>query len=471
MAHHPETAAVVLAAGDGKRLHSQLPKVLHRAAGRPLLVHVLAALEPLGLGQTIVVASPRKDLIAETVAGAGSDAGVEYAVQEVPRGTADAVRQALPLLTKGIGRVLVLAGDAPLITTETVAGLIERHEEKHAVLSVVSARVPDPAGYGRVARNDAGQVERIVEERDATDDERTIDEINVGTYVFEVEALGRALEQVGTDNAQGEYYLTDTVALMLSEGAAVTSYEAPAVEATGVNSRVHLAEVSQTLRARANTRWMSEGVTIVDPASTYIDAGVTIGQDATIHPFTFLEGASEIGAGAEVGPQARVIDSQIGEGATVTFAVVRESEVGASASVGPFASLRPGTKLGPGGRIGTFVETKATTIGPDSKANHLAYLGDATIGSGVNVGAGTITCNWDGRAKHQTVIEDDAYIGSDTMLVAPTHIGKRAATGAGSVVKGDVPDDALAVGVPARVLKGKGDKMDRGDKTSGEPRE
>ena len=471
MAGHSDTAAIVLAAGDGKRLRSELPKVLHRVAGRPLLVHVLAALEPLGLGRTIVVASPRKDLIAETVGGAGVAAGVEYAVQEVPRGTADAAMQGLPMLTDDIRRVLVLAGDAPLITTDTISGLIERHEEEGAVLSVLTARMADPAGYGRVVRNPTGQIERIVEERDATEDERAVVEINVGTYVFEVDALRRALEQVGTDNAQGEYYLTDTVALLLSEGAGVASYEAPAVEAAGVNSRMHLAEVSHILRTRANVKWMSEGVTIVDPASTYIDAGVTIGQDATIYPFTFLEGTSKIGAGAEVGPQARVIDSEIGEGATVTFAVVRDSEVGASASVGPFASLRPGTKLGPGGRIGTFVETKATTIGPDSKANHLAYLGDATIGSGVNVGAGTITCNWDGRSKHQTVIDDDAYIGSDTMLVAPTHIGKRAATGAGSVVKGDVPDDALAVGVPARVLKGKGDKMDRGDRTSGERRE
>ena len=471
MAEHPGTAAIVLAAGDGKRLRSEVPKVLHRSAGRPLLAHVLSALEPLGLGQTIVVASPRKDLIAETIAATGPDVAVEYAVQEVPRGTGDAVVQGLPLLSDGVTRVLVVAGDTPLVTSETLGKLLDRHERDGAVLSVLTARVSDPHGYGRIVRAPGDDIEGIVEERDADDRTKSIDEINVGAYVFERDALKAVLSRLESHNAQGEYYLTDSVRLLLSEGATVTSHEASPEEAIGVNSRADLAEVTRIMRARANARWMAEGVTIVDPASTYIDAGVTIGQDATIQPFTFIEGDSRIASGAEVGPQARVIDSEIGEGASVTFAVVRGSEVGAGASVGPFASLRPGTKLGPGGRIGTFVETKETTIGADSKANHLAYLGDATIGTGVNVGAGTITCNWDGRSKHRTVIDDDAYIGSDTMLVAPTHVGKRAATGAGSVVKGDVPDDALAVGVPARILKGKGNKMDRGDKAPDERRE
>jgi bifunctional UDP-N-acetylglucosamine pyrophosphorylase/glucosamine-1-phosphate N-acetyltransferase len=468
-----KTAAIVLAGGDGKRLKSDRPKALHEAAGRALLVHVLAALEPLGLGQVVVVvATGRRDEIERAVSGAGLAVPVEYATQDSPRGTGDATQEGVALLSDAIEHVIVVAGDSPLLQTATIATLLERHAATSAAATVVTATLADPVGYGRVVRNDAGTIERIVEERDATDAERRIDEINAGAYVFDVEALKAALPKLGTDNAEAEYYLTEAVSLMLAEAQEVGGVEAPAQEAAGVNSRAQLAAAAHELRRRACERWMAEGVSIVDPGTTYIDPTVTIERDAVILPFTFLEGATSIGRGARVGPQTRIVDSSIGEGAEVTFAVVKESEIGERASVGPFASLRPGTKLGRGARIGTFVETKATSIGDDSKASHLAYLGDATIGERVNVGAGTITCNWDGREKHETVIDDDAYIGSDTMIVAPAHIGKRAATGAGSVVKGDVPDDALAVGVPARVMKGKGDKMGRaaGKKTD-EPRE
>jgi bifunctional UDP-N-acetylglucosamine pyrophosphorylase/glucosamine-1-phosphate N-acetyltransferase len=266
------------------------------------------------------------------------------------------------------------------------------------------------------------------------------------------------------ENRQGEYYLTDVISLCRSQGDVVAAYRADASEVQGVNTRAQLARVSRLLYDRTLDRLLDEGVTIVDPASTFIDASVEIEQDAVIHPFTFLHGSTVVRAGAEVGPQVRVFDSEIGPDAKVSFAVVKGSVIGPEASVGPFASLRPGTRLERGVRVGTFVETKNAVIGEDSKANHLAYLGDAEIGRRVNIGAGTITCNWDGREKHQTVIEDDAYISSDTMLVAPTRIGKRAATGAGAVVKGDVPDDALAVGVPARIIEGGGDKLGRKDK-------
>ena len=471
MAQHPDTAAIVLAAGDGKRLKSELPKVLHRVAGRTLLGHVLASLEPLGLGQIVVVASKRRDEIAEAVAGEGLGIEPGFVVQETPRGTGDAVKIALPALGEGIRHVLILAGDTPLIGSTTIAAMLERQQETGASATMLTARVEDPQGYGRVVRDADGRVERVVEQKDATDDEVVIDEINTGAFVFEVEPLSTVLPKLGSDNAQQEYYLTDSLSLLLAEGHPVSSFETSAHEATGVNSRSQLAEVGQRLRRRATDHRMDHGVTIVDPSSTFIDSTVTIGPDATIQPFTFLEGNTTIGSGAEVGPQARIIDSEIAAGATVTFAVVRESSIGEQATVGPFASLRPGTTLEKGARAGTFVETKKTTIGEGSKANHLSYLGDATIGKGVNVGAGTITCNWDGTEKHETVIEDDAYIGSDTMLVAPTHIGKRAATGAGSVVRGDVPDDALAVGVPARIIEGKGGKMDKGaDKPTVEPR-
>lgn len=473
MATHPDIAAIVLAAGDGKRLKSDLPKVLHRAAGRPLLAHVVASLAGLGLGRIVVVASSAGKLAIEATLAA-EHLGVElgYAIQETPRGTGDAVRVALPAVGEDIRHVLVLAGDSPLTRPATIAALLARHEDTGAAATVLTARVEDPSGYGRVVRASDGLIERVVEEKDATPDERMIDEINTGACVFELAALASVLVKLGSDNAQQEYYLTDSLSLLLDEGHTVSGYETTHREADGVNSRAHLAQVGAELRRRACEHWMEQGVTIVDPASTFIDPTVTIESDAVIQPFTFLEGNTTIGKGAEIGPQVRIIDSSVAAGAVITFAVVRGSTIGAGASVGPFASLRPGTTLERGARAGTFVETKKTTIGEDSKVNHLAYLGDATIGKGVNVGAGTITCNWDGTTKHETVIDDDAYIGSDTMLVAPTHIGKRAATGAGSVVRGDVPDDALAVGAPARIIEGQGDKMDRGpDKSPGEPRE
>ncbi|MGH2756603.1 MAG: bifunctional UDP-N-acetylglucosamine diphosphorylase/glucosamine-1-phosphate N-acetyltransferase GlmU, partial [Actinomycetota bacterium] len=451
--------AVVLGAGEGKRLKSNLPKVLHRVGGRALLAHVLAALSGLNLA-IFVVASVRKDEVAAAMAAVGFT-DIDYVIQEVPRGTADAARIALEVVPAGIETVLVVPGDTPLVTGDTFTRLLDSHSRTEAVATVLTARVDDPSGYGRVIRGDSGDVRSIVEHRDASDQERDIDEINTSVYVFDRDRLSAMLPKIGQENVQDEYYLTDVIGLMVAEGDKVVAVEGSAEEARGVNSRSDLSAAGGSLRRRVAERWMSEGVTIVDPDTTYIDASVTIERDAVIRPFTFLEGDTTIGAHADIGPHARIVDSQVAEDASITYAVVRGSRIGAEASVGPFASIRPGTILGRKARVGTFVETKETTIGDGSKANHLAYLGDAEIGTGVNVGAGTITCNWDGTEKHKTVIEDDAYIGSDTMLVAPTNIGKRAATGAGSVVKGDVPDDALAVGVPARIIEGKGDRMRR----------
>ena len=456
-----KVTVVVLAAGQGKRLRSDLPKVLHRVAGRPLVGHVLAALAPLGADRTVVVTSKRRDEIAAAVAEAGFGTGIDFVVQDPPSGTGDAVRVALDELQLDDGLVVVANGDAPLVAPETFRRLVDMHLTSSAVATVLTARVADPADLGRIERSDGDRIRRIVEEADATEEQRAIDEVNCGAFVFDAVRLVEMIAKVDQENAQGEHYLTDVVELLVSDGDVVVACLGQPEEATGVNDRSQLADAGAALRRKVCEKWMAEGVTIVDPATTYIDATVEIERDATILPFTFLEGATRIGANAEVGPQVRIVDSEIGTGATVSFAVIRESVVGADASVGPFASLRAGTKLGTGGRIGTFVETKATTMGEDSKANHLAYLGDAEIGRGVNVGAGTITTNWDGEKKHKTVIEDDAYIGSDTMLVAPTHVGKRAATGAGAVVRGDVPDDALAVGVPARIIEGKGNKMGR----------
>jgi bifunctional UDP-N-acetylglucosamine pyrophosphorylase / glucosamine-1-phosphate N-acetyltransferase len=457
------TAAVVLAAGDGKRLKSKLPKVLHPAAGRSLLSHVLAALAPLSLDETVVVASGRVDEIRNGVAGDGLEQGISYAVQDPPRGTGEAAKIALAELSTTDATILVVPGDTPLIETDTLFRLLSVHRSTEAAATLLTAIVHDPTGYGRILRTAGQEVERIVEEQDATPDQRRLHEINAGVFVFDGRQVAGLLDKIDCDNTQGEYYLTDVIELLKGEERKVVAVETEPEEVTGVNNRSQLAYVSGLLRHRVCERWMSEGVSIVDPRTTYIDTTVAIAGDATIHPFTFLEGTTTIAEGAEVGPQARIIDSEIGSEATVSFAVVRGSVVGPRASVGPFASLRPGNVLKSGAKVGTFVEAKQSTFGEDSRANHLSYLGDAEIGERANIGAGTITCNWDGTAKHRTEIGEEAYISSDTMLVAPVRVGRRAATGAGSVVREDVPDEALAVGVPARIIEGKGNRIKRQD--------
>jgi bifunctional UDP-N-acetylglucosamine pyrophosphorylase / glucosamine-1-phosphate N-acetyltransferase len=353
----------------------------------------------------------------------------------------------------------------PLLQTSTLEALLEEHHARGGPLTLLTAEVEDPYGYGRVVRDAQGGVLAVVEERDADDAQRAVREVNAGVYVFETDRLERVLEQVRPDNAQGEFLLTDAIALLAGSGASVVALRTHGEEVAGVNSRAQLADAARVLRARTARRAMDAGVTLVDPSSTFIDVTARLEPDAEVLPFTLLEGDTVVRAGARVGPQVRAIDSDIGEEASVSYAVLSGARIGRGAIVGPFASLRPGTVLEAASKAGTFVETKATTLGEGTKAPHLSYLGDAHVGSRVNIGAGTITANWDGRAKHETIIEDDAYIGSDTMLVGPTHIGRRAATGAGAVVRGDVPDDALAVGMPARILPGKGDRMMRGGRT------
>lgn len=454
--------AVVLAAGEGKRLKSRTTKVLHPVAGRPMLAHVLAALEGSGAAtRAVVVAASRRDEIAEAMVGHGF-ADITYVVQDPPRGTGDAVRVAVEALRPS-GDVLVLPGDTPLVTRSTVQRVLEAKRSSGAAAVLVAARVAS-SDSGRIVRAEDGSVSEIVEVKDATAEQLSIDEINAGIYVFEAPLLEAMLGKIDDANAQGEYYLTDVIGLLFRDGHRIEAVEADAAEVGGVNSRAQLAQVIRSMRDRVSERWLEEGVTIIDPSSTFIDPTVELAPDVVIHPFSFLEGSTTVAEGAEIGPQTRIVDSSVGPGAVVTFAVVRGCTIGSEASVGPFASLRAGTHVGERARAGTFVETKASTIGEDSKVPHLSYIGDAEIGRGVNVGAGTITCNWDGSGKHGTVIDDDAYIGSDTMLVAPVHIGERAATGAGAVVRGEVPADSLAVGVPARVIEGKGDKMRRGSR-------
>ena len=443
-------------------MKSSVQKVLHKAAGRSLLGHVLASVAPLRPARTIVVTSARKDEVGSSLEAEGFR-GLDLVVQDPPRGTADATRVALEALDEVQGQILVVPGDTPLLNFHSLKALVLEHEARHAAASFMSARATDPTGYGRVIRDEDGRVLKIVEHREATEQERSVDEINTSVYVFDLERLRDALGKVDDANAQGEFYLTDVVELFHNEGDVVAAYRTKEAAVQGVNSRSQLARVTAELRRRECERLMEGGVTIIDPATTYVDATATVAQDVVIHPFSFIEGATVIQRGAEIGPQARLVDSEVEEGARVSYAVVIESSLGPDSSVGPFASLRPGTRLERGAKLGTFVESKKTVLGAGSKANHLSYLGDTEIGEGVNVGAGTITTNWDGENKHRTVIEDDAYIGSDTMLVAPVRVGRRAATGAGAVVRDDVPDDALAVGVPARIIEGKGNRMKKRD--------
>ncbi len=422
-------------------MKSSLPKVLHPVCGRPMLLVMLDTLESLRPRRVLLVAGSDAERVMQAV---GSRA--EVAVQEERLGTGHAVLTAGPLLRPEDERILILAGDMPLVTASTLEELLALHQKSGAKATLLTVRLPDPTGYGRVVRNGTGEVQRIVEEKEATPSERRIDEINTSIYVFERSELFECLNGLGRDNRKGEYYLTDVVAMIRESGGKVSALTADdPCEGMGVNNRAELAEAERVLRGRINRRLMEEGVTMIDPSLTYVDLGVEVGEDTVIYPLTFLQGVTKIGRGCVIGPAARIIDSVLGDGVTVQESVVRESVLEDCSSVGPYASLRPGTRLGKGSRAGTFVEMKKTVVGEGSKVPHLSYMGDATIGRGVNVGAGSITCNYDGEKKHATVIEDGAFIGSDTMLIAPVRVGRGAVTGAGSSISRDVPDGALAV--------------------------
>jgi bifunctional UDP-N-acetylglucosamine pyrophosphorylase/glucosamine-1-phosphate N-acetyltransferase len=434
-------AAVVLAAGKGTRFHSERAKVLHQVGGRTLLRWVLEAIRPLDLDRVVVVVGHQAGEVTAEAEAAGLPS-LRTVLQADQRGTGHAVRVALAAdALDGIDTVVVLPGDAPLVTTEVLGELARRHARPAAM--VVTA-LDDPTGYGRVLRDADGRVLRIVEERDASDAERALREVGTSMYAFHVEMLRAAISSLSTDNAQGEEYLTDVIGLLASEGAVRTLPAPPGVVA-GVNDRAELASAGAVLRGRILDRLMRDGVTVVDPAATYVGADVAVAPDAVLLPGTHLEGATVVGAGAAVGPNSRLVDSTVEAGATVTYSVLLSASVGPGASVGPFAYLRPGTRLEAGAKVGTFVEVKASVVGEGSKVPHLSYVGDATIGRHVNVGAATVTANYDGYAKHATVIGDGAHLGVDTMLVAPVTVGERAYTGAGSVITKDVPDGALAV--------------------------
>jgi bifunctional UDP-N-acetylglucosamine pyrophosphorylase/glucosamine-1-phosphate N-acetyltransferase len=447
-------AVIILAAGQGTRMKSSLPKVLHRIGGRPLLGHVLDTARTLGPQSILVVVRHERDLVADAVV----DIAPEIVVvdqDEVP-GTGRAVEVALAQVPDFSGDVLVLSGDVPLLDDETLGRLIRRHRESGAAATVLSAVVEDATGYGRVIRDSAGGVQRIVEQKDASDDEVAITEINAGVYVFQAPALRAHISLVGTANAQGERYLTDVVALLRDSRLQVgVSQATDAAAALGVNDRVQLSEAARILNARTVRRWQLEGAMILDPATTWIDVTATLAPDVTVLPNTHILRSTAIARGATVGPDTSLVDCEVGEDATVTRADATLAVIGARATVGPFAYLRPGTYLGERGKIGTFVETKNSTIGERSKVPHLSYIGDTSIGTGVNLGAGAITANYDDIAKHRTEIGDEVHSGSHNVFVAPVRIGAGAKTGAGAVIRKDVPAGALALSVaPQRNVEG-----------------
>jgi bifunctional UDP-N-acetylglucosamine pyrophosphorylase/glucosamine-1-phosphate N-acetyltransferase len=457
MSHSRPLAAVVLAAGEGTRMKSSVPKVLHPLCGRPMLLHVIGALEQLPLTRIVVVVGHGAESVIKTL-HEETDVPLEFVEQRVQRGTGDAVSVALTVFPDeldGEDDIVVVPGDTPLLRAETVAALARDHDESGAAATVLTAVLPDPTGYGRIVRGKEGRVESIVDHWDATPEERAIDEVNTSIYCFRRGLIAPALRRLSPENTQGEYYLTDAIAVLRAAGHKVIAMTAPeTAEAMGVNDRLQLAEAEAALRARINARWMREGVAMVDPSPTYIDATVTLGAEVHLLPGVTLEGRTTVAAGAVIGPDTRLIDTVVGEGAIITYSVARGAEIGADVSVGPFAHLRPGTRLGKGAKAGSFVEIKSSDVGEGAKVPHLAYVGDAEIGAGANLGAGTITANYDGQAKHRTKIGPDAHIGSNTVLVAPVDVGEGAYTGAGAVVTEDVPAGALAKGIPARIQEG-----------------
>ncbi|MFJ4602932.1 bifunctional UDP-N-acetylglucosamine diphosphorylase/glucosamine-1-phosphate N-acetyltransferase GlmU [Streptomyces griseoluteus] len=439
-------AVVVLAAGEGTRMKSATPKVLHQICGRSLVGHVLAASRELDPAELVVVVGHAREQVAAHLAEI--DPEVRTAVQEQQNGTGHAVRMALEELGGPVdGTVVVVCGDTPLLTADTLAALTGTHQADGNAVTVLTAEVPDATGYGRIVRDGAsGAVTAIVEHKDATDEQRAIAEINSGVFAFDGRLLADALKQVRTDNSQGEEYLTDVLGILRAAGHRVgASVAGDHREIAGINNRVQLSEARRTLNDRLLTAAMLDGVTVVDPATTWVDVTVGFGRDAVVHPGTQLTGATRIEEGAEVGPNSRLNDTVVGAGSRVDNTVADGAVVGEGATVGPYAYLRPGTRLGVRSKVGTYVETKNASIGEGTKVPHLSYVGDATIGDFTNIGAASVFVNYDGESKHHTTVGSHCKTGSDNMFVAPVTVGDGAYTGAGSVITKDVPPGALAV--------------------------
>ncbi len=436
-------SAVILAAGKGTRMKSDLPKVAHTVAGRPILQHVIDAIRGAGSSDIVLVLGFGREIIMETLP---KTYPLKVAIQEQQLGTGHALMQAENQLSPE-GTILVTNGDTPLLRSETLAELLKFHWASGAEATVMTAILDNPQGYGRVIRTRGGFFDRIVEEKDASSEEKQIREVNSGTYCFQTKSVFQALRDLKNDNAQHEYYLPDVLKILRRWRKPIAVYAADSAqdEVKGVNDHIQQAEAEHILRQRKNRQLMTEGVTIVDPETTYIDAQVTVERDTKILPGTFLTGNTSIGKNCLIGPYSCIADSEIADGCVIRQSWLQNVQLDAGADVGPFANLRNHTELGKNVRVGSFVEVKKSHIGDDTQVPHLSYVGDAQIGRRVNIGAGTVTCNYDGQLKHETIIADDAFIGSNTNLIAPIRVGAGAKTGAGSTLTEDVPDGALAV--------------------------
>ena len=447
-----KVCSILLAAGQGVRMHSKLPKVLHPILGKPMIWYALEAARKAAQTRPVVVVGHGADAVEKFVGE-----GAQFVLQEHRLGTGHAVQQAVTVLRDQCDLVLVTYGDMPLLRSTTLEKLI-KHQLKHAgVFTMLTGIAEDPRGFGRIIRDNDGKVNAIIEEAQATPNQLDIRELNLGVYCFKASWLWDALEQIPL-SSKGEYYLTDLVGIAVSQDKSVMALQIEdPVEAIGVNTRVHLAEVEKVMRRRINHDWMLAGVSIIDPDTTYIEPDVIIGQDTTLFPNTILRGKTEIGEDCEIGPNSMIVDTRIGNSCKVISSILEQTIIEDEVYIGPYGHLRKGAHLASRVHMGNFGEVKDSYLGYGTKMGHFSYIGNATIGANVNIGCGTITCNYDGKHKNPTEVGDDAFIGSDTMLVAPVKIGKGSRTGAGSVVTKDVPENTLVVGIPARIIRKMGD--------------
>ncbi len=433
--------SIILAAGQGTRMKSKLPKVLHPLLGRPMMQYIVDAANQVGTARTIVVVGFEGQQVIDALGPK-----LEYVWQKEQKGTGHAVLMARDILSTLTGDLLILYGDTPLLRPETIKDLVDAKRKQQAVAAVLTTELKNAAGFGRIIRNENGNITAIVEDKDANPSQKEIREVNTGVYCFDIPHLLQALSEITPRNAQGEYYLTDVIKIFVQKGLKVTGYVTDAAEEVmGPNDRIQLASTENFLKQTINNKWMSQGVTIQDPSFTYIGPEVQIGRDTTILPGTFIMGKTIIGENCTIGPHTRIVDSVIDEQTSVQFSQIIETHLGPGNIVGPYAYTRPGTETAANVKIGDFVEIKNSQIGNKTKVPHLSYIGDSQVGAGVNIGCGTITCNYDGVHKHHTVIKDDAFIGSNTNLVAPVVVGEGATIGAGSTITKEVPAKALAI--------------------------